>query len=130
MMSLSQFTDHDVLDPHDVALLLNYERGTTEPRFRNTKLREVAAHGADFQTIVSGNIPQWVGATVPRTGFVFDTPTGLTREQKDEPDLPSNMLLQPVKPLLQHLTPKDLELYYWQARNHDACFKTIAIFQY
>lgn len=129
-MNFDQFNYDDlVLDLHDLALLLNYERGTTEPRFRNTKLREVATDGADFQTIVS-NIPEWLNATVPKTGLVFDTPKDPTKTQRDEPDLPSNMLLQPVQPPLRHLTPKDLELYYWQARNHNGCLKTIALFQH
>jgi hypothetical protein len=35
----------EVLDLYDIAVLLNYERNTTEPRFRHTKLREVAFPG-------------------------------------------------------------------------------------
>jgi hypothetical protein len=35
----------EVLDLYDIAVLLNYERVTTEPRFRYTRLREVAFAG-------------------------------------------------------------------------------------
>jgi hypothetical protein len=31
------------LDLHEIATLLNYERYTTEPRFRYAKLREIAS---------------------------------------------------------------------------------------
>ena len=131
-MNHQQFNYDDlVLDLHDIALLLNYERGTTEPRFRNTKLHEVADHGADFRIVPSvASMREWSELKAPKTGLIFDTPKNLSRKEKNEPDLPSNMLLQPVKPHLRHLTPKDLELYYWQARNHDGCFKAIALFQY
>ncbi|KZT31515.1 hypothetical protein SISSUDRAFT_1123771 [Sistotremastrum suecicum HHB10207 ss-3] len=40
------------------------------------------------------------------------------------------MLPHPIPPLLQHLTPKQLETYYWQARNHDGCFGTVALLQH
>ena len=33
-----------VLELHDISLLLNYERASTEPRFRHTKLREVTTN--------------------------------------------------------------------------------------
>jgi hypothetical protein len=35
----------ELLDLYDIAVLLNYERNITEPRFRHTKLREVAYPG-------------------------------------------------------------------------------------
>lgn len=122
-----------VLDLHDIALLLNYERATTDPRFRHAKLREVAARGADFQTIRL-SARAWTEALVPKTGLVFDMPkeSGLSKAERDEPDLPSNMLPSVVIPSspLRSLTNKDLELYYWQSRNQDGCYTTIAIFQH
>ncbi|KAF8972505.1 hypothetical protein BDZ97DRAFT_1692186 [Flammula alnicola] len=121
-----------VLDLHDVALLLNYERGSTEPRFRYTKLREVATT-SDFKSIILP-VPEWTEAAVPRIGFVFDRKQPSTQEERDEPDLPSNILPNPIPPDLRsnlaQLTPKELETYYWQARNHDGCFKAITLFQH
>lgn len=126
--SLPERLDMDLLDLHDISLLLNYERGTTEPRFRHAKLREVVTD--DFKTVLLP-IPQWKQAKVPKTGFVFDKPKGyLSRAEKLEPDLVSNMLPVPIPPLLQNLNYKDLELYYWQARNHDGCYRTVTLFQH
>ncbi|KDR68724.1 hypothetical protein GALMADRAFT_256546 [Galerina marginata CBS 339.88] len=119
-----------VLDLYDIALLLNYERASTEPRFRHAKRREVATE-SHFQTILMTpeTAPEWYEATGPRTGMVFER-TQAPRGNKDQPDLPSNMLPSPVPPALQHLTPKQIETYYWQARNHDGCFTTVALFQH
>ncbi len=120
-----------VLDLYDVALLLNYERATTEPRFRHAKLREVATGGAYFQTIRCTD-PAWTEAVVPKTGLVFDISkeSGFSKAEKDEPDLPSNMIPRIVSSPLRTLSSKDLELYYWQSRNHDGCYTTVTIFQH
>lgn len=118
-----------VIDLHDISLLINYERGSTDPKFRHAKLREVATVG-EFTTIIMP-APVWTNAAVPRTGLVYERrrPKPRPREE-EEPDLPSNMLIQPVPPALRSLKSKQLETYYWQARNHDGCFKTVAIFQH
>ncbi|KAF9042171.1 hypothetical protein BJ165DRAFT_1486023 [Panaeolus papilionaceus] len=31
---------------------------------------------------------------------------------------------------VRNLTPKQLETYYWQARNHDGCFRTVTLLQH
>lgn len=120
-----------ILNLHDIALLLNYERASTEPRFRHTKLREVADDATNFKTIRILT-PDWDEATVPKTGFVFDrAKKTIEKNQDDEsPDLPTTMLPTPVPSKLQNLTPKQLETYYWQARNHDGCFRTVTLFQH
>ncbi|KDR68725.1 hypothetical protein GALMADRAFT_256547 [Galerina marginata CBS 339.88] len=119
--------EENVLDLYDISLLLNYERASTEPRFRQTKLREVATTD-DFKT-VRLLTPIWQEATVPRTGLVFDR-TRPPPKKRDEPDLPTNMLASPIPNNLKSLTPKELETYYWQARNHDGCFRTVTLFQH
>ena len=122
--------DDIILDLHDIALLLNYERAITELRFRHAKLREIAANGKDFETILLP-IPEWKRAHVPRTGFVFDKPKGrLSKLEKNEPDLVSNMLPNHAPPHLRNIELKDLELYYWQPRNHDGCYRTVTLFQH
>ncbi|KAF8174728.1 hypothetical protein BJ912DRAFT_42847 [Pholiota molesta] len=122
--------EETVLDLHDIALLLNYERASTEPRFRYAKLREVAPPGSDFKTVLIP-APEWHDATVPRTGFVFDRTTPKTPQARAEPDLPTNMLPDPAStsPALRALTPAQLETYYWQVRNHDGCFCSVTLFQ-
>ena len=115
-----------VLDLHDISLLLNYERASTEPRFRHTKLREVTTN--EFSTILILS-PEWDQATQPKIGFVFDR-VQQTKSSRDEPDLPSNMLPSIIPAILSHLSAKELETYYWQVRNHDGCFTTVALFQH
>ncbi|PPQ79602.1 hypothetical protein CVT25_003482 [Psilocybe cyanescens] len=132
-MASNQTTGNNdnVLDLHDVALLLNYERASTEPRFRHAKLRELATT-SNFQT-VRLLTPDWTEATVPRTGMVFDKPKklpGAGSKEDAEPDLPSNMLPDPISASLRDLTPKQLETLYWQARNHDGCYRTVTLFQH
>jgi hypothetical protein len=52
-----------------------------------------------------------------------------TTEDNMIPDLPSNMLNDPVPASLAHLSTYDLETLYWQARGHDGCYKSIALLQ-
>ena len=114
------------IELHDISLLLNYERASTEPRFKHTKLREVTTN--EFST-VRFLTPEWVQATRPKIGFVFDR-VQQTKSSRDEPDLPSNMLPSIVPATLSHLSAKELETYYWQVRNHDGCFTAVALFQH
>lgn len=118
-----------VIDLHDISLLLTYERGTTEPRFRHAKLRELVLGPANFRT-VRFLVPDWDNATIPRTGYVFDKPTSLSKAEEDEPDLPSNMIKTPTPAGLENISAKDLEIYYWQPRNHDGCYRTVVLFQH
>ncbi|KAJ3751257.1 hypothetical protein DFH05DRAFT_175024 [Lentinula detonsa] len=127
--------ESEILDLYEIALLLNYERTSSEPRFRYTKLLEVASHELDFQTLLI-NTPIWTAHKGPKDGFVFQrmepaviADTG----SREVPDLPSNMLPQIVYPLARDITqlaPDRLETIYWQARGHDSCFKSVAILQH
>ena len=125
-MSEEPNSEKIVLELHDISLLLNYERASTEPRFRHTKLREVTTD--EFST-VRFLTPEWAQVTRPKIGFVFDR-ARKTKSSQDEPDLPSNMLPNIVPANLSHLSPKELETYYWQVRNHDGCFTTVTLFQH
>src|SRR6266571_4688398 len=92
---------------------LNYERATTEPRFRHAKLREIALNG-DFKTVYPVIPPdQWNGTHLPKIGFVFDR-RRLSESEKISPDLVSNILPNSAQRHLRNLDPKDLELCYWQ----------------
>jgi hypothetical protein len=140
------------LDLYDIALLLNYERGTTDPRFRHTKLREVVING-DFQSIVC---PPWdaVKNNIQdrfRTGLVFDRKkdageTGATikevqgdesddenNDDDDTRDLPSTMVPEAdptLSPLVHALSEKQRETLFWQARAHDACYQAVTLLQH
>ncbi|KAJ7139215.1 hypothetical protein C8R44DRAFT_659535 [Mycena epipterygia] len=118
-----------ILDLYDLALLLNYERASAEPRFRHAKLREVASASSPFKT-VSVPIPEWTNCTTPKDGFIFDVIPPKTAGERDLPDVPSNMLVAPVRDALRKLTPKQLETIFWQVRGHDGCFKSIALIQH
>jgi len=117
------------LDLHDIALLLNYERASTEPRFRNVKLTEIAVGNDDapFSTLQDFKAPGWNhGTHFKGMLFVRDGPA-----DEDAPaDTPFNMLPSPVPKSLQNLKSDELETIYWQARGHDACYKSIALLQF
>ncbi|KII85146.1 hypothetical protein PLICRDRAFT_94725 [Plicaturopsis crispa FD-325 SS-3] len=120
------------LDLHEVSTLMNYERASTEPRFRHAKLRELALDGA-FDTRVS--LPSGVWGSQEnhpvKRGFIFDAekPSGLVPE-KDLPDLPSNMLGGKSLASTKDLTEADLELIYREARDHDGCYTAVSLFQH
>ncbi|KAF5312733.1 hypothetical protein D9619_003617 [Psilocybe cf. subviscida] len=44
--------------------------------------------------------------------------------------MPAVFLVQPIPASLADLTRKQLETYYWQARNHDGAFKCAALLQH
>jgi len=118
----------ETLDLYELALLLNYERASTEPRFRYAKLRETASASSDFKTVLL-DVPDWKQASGPKTGFVFDKRTPPV-SARDVPDLPSNMLPNPIPANLQGLSEKEVETIYWQARGHDGCYKSITLLQH
>jgi hypothetical protein len=120
------FEEDIVLELDDISLLLNYERASTEPRFRHTKLREVTTNQLSTICFLS---PEWRRVTRPKIGFMFNR-AKQTKSSRDEPDLPSNMLPRIIPASLSHLLSKELETYYWQARNHDGCFTTVTLFQH
>ncbi|EJD51271.1 hypothetical protein AURDEDRAFT_111861 [Auricularia subglabra TFB-10046 SS5] len=124
--------DYDVLDLYDLALLLNYERYTREPRFRRSMLVDVVRGGEDFSMFSESNrLSNWISpeTRAERTGFMFkieDLPF-----DEDQPDLPTDMLpTSIVPPRIQALSPLELETIFYQSRAHDACFSTIALLQY
>ncbi|KAF9019293.1 hypothetical protein BDZ89DRAFT_1073159 [Hymenopellis radicata] len=115
------------LDLYDIALLLNYERASTEPRFRHAKLRE-AVRNENFKTIKVIGSQEWLtSAAVEKMGFVFDTKPGKNSEERDTP---ANILPSPIPPSLQALTAKELETIFWQVRNHDACYTSVNLAQH
>ncbi|KIK66005.1 hypothetical protein GYMLUDRAFT_38475 [Collybiopsis luxurians FD-317 M1] len=124
----------EIVDLYDIALLLNYERASTEPRFRHCKLREVASSDSDFRTVLITSPVYWSdhkGGS--KDGFVFEKADPHERSEGD-PDLPSNMLplhiLSHASGNIKDLSPQRLETIYWQARGHDGCFMSATILQY
>jgi hypothetical protein len=131
-------TTVQIIDLYDIALLLNYERAATEPRFRHTKLREVVQN-EDFKTIRMLTHEWATTGNKQKTGFVFDRLPPHSPEDDDDPsappDLPSTMLAPrdphwAAQPDLSYLTPFQWETFYWQARNHDACYKSVTLIQH
>ncbi|KDQ06107.1 hypothetical protein BOTBODRAFT_71096 [Botryobasidium botryosum FD-172 SS1] len=116
------------LDLHDISALLNYERASTEPRFRGAKLREVAVN-APFRTVAI-LLSEWSEPRENKVGYAFDIPKTRPHAGELERDVPSNMLPQPVPPALKALSTRELETIYWQARGHDGCFKSVALLQH
>jgi hypothetical protein len=114
-----------VLDLYDVAVLLNYERSTTEPRLRHTKLREVAFPGTQPQTVVLDSPVKQGWNNNPCTWIILD------RQQLDTPnapDLPTDLLRQDERKD-NALSNEQLETLFHQARNHDGCYPAISLLQ-
>lgn len=114
------------LDLHDLAVLVNYERATTEPRFRHAKLRECSIRSDGVLQFFTIQFPDNLlgprEGIVPARGFIFDAIPGAGR--KNEPDLPANMKGSPKEhSSVSQLSEQDLETIYWEVRGHDGCFK-------
>lgn len=140
---MASFNPADTLDLYDLALLANYERASTDPRFRHAKLREAVFNDAEFQTIAMHHHDRdWRHrrSKGPRAGFLFDIMQPLANSQSwlHHRDLPSNMLLDhprhgsmgAASANTGSLTREQLESIYWQARSHDACFKSAVLLQH
>ena len=117
-------TEEEPLDLYDIAVLLNYERNTTEPRLRHTKLREVAF--------------------LPRR----ETPNSRSQESR-RPRLESKcMYVDSGRPMAAGQTKcpqptyrvptisvastmanEQLETIFHQARNHDGSYQAIGLVQ-
>ncbi|KAG9240002.1 hypothetical protein BJ878DRAFT_585208 [Calycina marina] len=114
---MSSESESEILDLYQISLLLTYERGTTEPRFRHAKLRE------EFDD------------NRPLTTYIFDRDSKYKSTKLDmtsSPDLPSEIL-----PLnfnendpLNSLTTKELDTALWQARGYDGCYKSVTLLQH
>jgi hypothetical protein len=117
-------TADNPLDLYDIATLLNYERTTTEPRFRHTKLREFVNPGEESQ--IKLKTEEWNDNA--RTILVFDQ----RPSESNARDLPENML--PTGPLLspklENISSKELETIFYRARAHDGCYDSIALLQH
>ncbi|KAJ7474234.1 hypothetical protein FB451DRAFT_1248409 [Mycena latifolia] len=121
----------DILDLYDLALLLNYERASAEPRFRHAKLRELGSVSSPhpFKTVAL-LAPDWQNHRGAKDGFLFDIIPPQTVAD-NPPDVPSNMLATPIRnAALRNLTLKQIETIYWQTRGHDGCFQCIALLQH
>ncbi|KAI1082931.1 hypothetical protein F5B20DRAFT_489820 [Whalleya microplaca] len=119
------------LDLVDIALLLNYERCASEPRFRHAKLREVAFPGEEPESLAI-KAKFWSDDSRPRTVIVLDRPSQDREETSSEPDTPSNFLPKKLVPWdrLRGLESKRLETLYYQTRGHNACFTCVALIQH
>lgn len=115
------------IDLYDIVLLLNYERATTDTRFRHAKLREVTKSNFTTFLVLRNLLPAWFSRS-NKIGWDFDTKKP-PNNRRNERDLPSNMVPVPTPDLLQSLTPKELETYFWQVRCHDGCFTAICLVQ-
>lgn len=120
--------DSQILDLVDIALLLTYERSSTDPRFRGSKLHEVVLPGQS-----STQIPLPIEFEDNETFIAFDAEPPDDVTSTTEPDTPLNILaaggLAPNNPL-SFATPKQLETYFHRSRCHDTCFTCVTLLQY
>jgi hypothetical protein len=108
------------LDLHELAVLANYERASTDPRFRHAKLREVA-FDSHFRTVKTANASGAPGedqGDMPSRAFFFDQPEDV---DENERDLPANMMHSGWDET--PLGTKEMETIYWEMHGHDGCYK-------
>ncbi|CAI9632403.1 unnamed protein product [Alternaria burnsii] len=115
----------EVLDLYDIAVLLNYERITTEPRFRHTRLREVAFPDTEPRTVALNNLVTQGWNKNACTWIILDQQQAST---PNAPDLPTDFLLQDQIED-STLSNEQLETLFYQARNHDGCYQAISLLQ-
>ncbi|KAG6848713.1 hypothetical protein H0H93_014695, partial [Arthromyces matolae] len=119
--------DFEILDLHTIALLIDYERisgSVSDPRFRHTKLREIASPDGHCATILLDPIWEEVPPYRPGQGFVLD----IASPSKDH-DVPENFLGPRSLDSLKTLPESRLETIFHQIRGHNGCFQIIAILQ-
>lgn len=103
------------------SVLANYERATSDERFRYAKLREVAIAGGTFKT---AKFPAegWADVKLtPKRGFIYDR----IDDGTGSVDLPTNMIREGpgTHASARALSAKDLDNVYWQTRGHDGCYR-------
>lgn len=113
------------LDLYDIGVLMSYERSTTEPQLRHTKLREVAFPGTQPQ---SASLNNAVNQSWNKNACTWIVVEKQTPSDPSTPDLPQDFL-QEDKRASNTLTEEQLETLFHQARNHDSCYKTISLLQ-
>ena len=121
--TIAMATEEEPLDLYDIAVLLNYERNTTEPRFRYTKLREVALPGAKLETDALEDPVDQDWNQDASTWIVLDEGQA---SDPNAPDLPTQFLPLGVA---STLSDEQLETIFYQARNHDGCYQAVGLVQ-
>jgi hypothetical protein len=108
------------LDLHAIATLANYERATSDPRFRHYRLREMSDARGEFRTIRLNWLPGELdgGGAVPVRGFAFEK----APRPESEMDLPSNLLCASPSEEVARMSEKELDTIYWEVRGHDGCY--------
>jgi hypothetical protein len=120
---IAMTTEEEALDLYDAAVLLNYERNTTEPRLRHTRLREVAFPGAKLTTVtLKSPVDQ---------GWNENACTWIVLDQRqpsnpNAPDLPTQCLPSGVT---STISSERLETVFHQARNHNGSYQAIRLVQ-
>jgi hypothetical protein len=120
---IAMATEEELLDLYDIAVLLNYERNTTEPRLRHTKLREVALPGANLATVALTSPLDQGWNQNACTWIVLDQ--GQT-SNLNAIDLPTQFLPSGVTSAMSN---EQLETVFHQARNHDGSYQAIGLIQ-
>lgn len=125
-LNIAMTEAEEILDLYDIAVLLNYERNTTEPNLRHTKLREVAFPGSKPKTVaLPGDLTgHWNNNA--RTWFVVEAQPPSNPNARDLP-------LEFLHPDLRsgsNLSNEQLETFFHQARNHDGSYQAIRLLQF
>jgi hypothetical protein len=108
---------HALLPP----VLANYERVTSDARFRHAKLREVAIAGGLFKTVKLAADAFADVKLTPKRGFIYDK----IDDETGRSDLPTNMIREGpgTHASARALSAKELDNVYWQTRGHDGCYR-------
>jgi hypothetical protein len=113
-------SDFEPLDLVDIAVLLLYEWATLEPRFRHTKLAEVAYPGQKVQ--YQPGLPFGDDTLSNRTWILLKRKEG----SENERDLPTNMVDKDVG---HALSDEQLDTLFHQIRAFNFCSPAVALLQ-
>ncbi|KAJ7812499.1 hypothetical protein B0H14DRAFT_2856737 [Mycena olivaceomarginata] len=114
------------LDLHSLAVLINYERSTTDPRFKGTALLEV---GNETSTLPFTTLGLPDARIMALWHDHRGSKTSIAVEAADKPPDYPDSLHQPQVSPGHDLSARELETLYWQTRSHDVCYESARILQ-
>ncbi|KAF9042160.1 hypothetical protein BJ165DRAFT_1529609 [Panaeolus papilionaceus] len=122
----------DIVDLHDLLVILNFVRAQQDKFLVGTSLVEVTSTIFQTTELEPKAKRLWDSAEpVDRVGMVFDVPSRRRDNQIHGPKyfLPSNIVRQPPSPFHPAYTPRQLETIYFQALNSGSSIHTTSLIE-
>lgn len=123
----------DPIPLRTLTVLLNYERSTTDPRFKDTQLAcSTHSHPSLINTIkpeLKRAILDQKPPTIQQTKLHMFVPNGKDVAVTEYPSLTCSISAD-AEPEVHALTSAEREIIYHESHDHDGCYKAIALFQH